>query len=86
MGIPKIKEKITDLDKEFLRPNTQVTDIKNVHADVITSIQKEAIDNFIADFKISNLFQQSEEGGLMKFLPVVGAIISIITLIVVIAK
>jgi len=82
----KIKDKINNLDKEILRPNAQVTDIKNVHNDLITSIQKDAIDNFIADFRISNLFQQNEEGGLMKFLPVVGAIVSIITLIIVIAK
>lgn len=84
MGL-KIKEKIQDLDKELLRPNAQVTNIKNVHNDLITSIQKDAIDNFIADFRISNLFQREEEG-FIKFVPVISLIISVITLIIVIVK
>ena len=81
----KIKDKINDLNKEILRPNAQVTNIKNVHNDLITSIQEDAIDNFIADFRISNLFQREEEG-FIKFVPVISLIISVITLIIVIVK
>lgn len=84
MGI--IKKRIGDLDKQLLQPNSQVTDIKNVAPELITDIEKQAVNNFIADFRISNLFQQTEESGLIKFVPVISLIVSIITLIIIIAK
>jgi len=83
----KVKTKINNLDKQFLQPNAQVSNIKNVDPSLIAEITALAKEDFARSFQFSNLFIQDEKPlGIMQIIPVVGGIISLVTLIIVIAK
>lgn len=74
-------------DVNFLAPDSQVTDLKFVHPQLIEEIELHAREKFIANLDVASLFETGEEeGGLMKLVPIGSFILSIITLIIVIAK
>lgn len=63
-----------------------ITEEKDLDIALIEKIKKQAINEFVANFQIGNLFALEEETGLGKFIPIIGIILNIIILIILITK